>query len=71
MYKIDYEDPEIELLRERLSMVSGKCRAFIKGASEAFLYVQENQSNIPDHYDPPLTILKHFISMLEVEKDDS
>ena len=49
MYKSDYEESEITLLRELLPKISGERRAFIKGASEAFLYVQENQSNIPDH----------------------
>ena len=35
------EEPEISQLKELLSKVSGEYRAYLKGASEALLYVQE------------------------------
>jgi hypothetical protein len=35
------EEQEIGLLRELLPKISGDCRAYIKGATEALLYAQE------------------------------
>ena len=39
----EYEEPEINLLREWLPRINGEYRAYIKGASKALLYVQEIQ----------------------------
>jgi len=41
------EDPEIELLKEWLPKIGAENRAFIKGASQALIYVQKNQGT-PD-----------------------
>ena len=46
------EDQEISLLRELLPKVSGENRAFIKGATQALLYAQENQTLPVDQTDP-------------------
>jgi len=35
------EEQEIGLLKEWLPKISGECRAFLKGASQALLYAQE------------------------------
>ena len=35
------EEQEIGLLREFLPKISGECRAYIKGATRALLYAQE------------------------------
>jgi len=40
---IECEEPEISLLREWLPRISSEYRAYIKGASQALLYVQEIQ----------------------------
>jgi hypothetical protein len=37
------EKAKIRLLREWLPKIGGERRAYIKGASQALLYVQENQ----------------------------
>jgi len=39
----EYKEPDINTLKEWLLKVSGEYRAYIKGASEALIYVQENQ----------------------------
>jgi hypothetical protein len=48
----EQEELEIGLLREWLSKIDGERRAYIKGASEALLYVQEgrglNQGVLPE-----------------------
>ena len=36
-----FEEQEIGLLRELLPRIDGKCRAYIKGATKALLYAQE------------------------------
>ena len=36
------EEQEIGLLREWLPKIDGECRAYIKGATEALLYAQED-----------------------------
>jgi hypothetical protein len=41
MQQSEREEAEIELLREWLPKISGENRAYLKGASEALLYVQE------------------------------
>jgi hypothetical protein len=38
---------EISLLREWLPKISGECRAFIKGSTQALLYVQEIRQKAP------------------------
>ena len=40
------EEHEIWLLRELLPKISGECRAYIKGATEALLYAQEEPQEI-------------------------
>ena len=40
------EEQEIGLLREFLPKISGECRAYIKGATEALLYAQEEPQEI-------------------------
>ena len=47
-HKTGHEEPEISLLREWLPKISSENRAYIKGASEAFLHVQENSFLPPD-----------------------
>ena len=49
----DYDEPEISQLKEWLSKVNGEDLAYLKGASKALLYAQENQGHIldPDNYD--------------------
>ena len=42
------EEREIEQLKAWLPQLSGKERAFIKGASKALLYVQETQDLLSD-----------------------
>jgi len=37
----EQEEPEIGLLKEWLPKISGESRAYIKGASKALLYAQE------------------------------
>ena len=37
----DPEEPETELLKEWLSRISSESRAYIKGATEALIHVQE------------------------------
>ena len=41
------DEPEISQLREWLSKVNGEYLAYLKGASEALLYVQESQALDP------------------------
>jgi hypothetical protein len=36
-----FEEQEIGLLRELLPRIDGECRAYIKGATKALLYAQE------------------------------
>jgi len=38
----DVEEPDIKVLREWLPKISGECRAYIKGATKALLYAQED-----------------------------
>ena len=45
---VEYEDPEISLLKEWLPKIKGEKLAYIKGASKALLYVQENQNTLLD-----------------------
>ena len=40
------EEQEIELLREWLPKISGERRAYIKGATEALLYAQEDTKEV-------------------------
>ena len=40
------EEQEIRLLREWLPRIGGECRAYIKGATQALLYVQEEPEKI-------------------------
>jgi hypothetical protein len=40
------EEQEIRLLREWLPKISGECRAYIKGATKALLYTQEEPQQI-------------------------
>jgi hypothetical protein len=42
MQQSEQEEPEIGLLREWLPKISGEYRAYLKGASEALLYAQED-----------------------------
>ena len=37
----DPEEPEPEVFKEWLSRISSESRAYIKGASEALIYIQE------------------------------
>jgi hypothetical protein len=50
--QIEQEDEEIGLLREWLPKIGLGSRAYIRGASQALLYVQENQclntGSLPD-----------------------
>jgi len=39
----EFDEPEIRLLKEWLPRIKGEDLAYIKGASKALLYVQENQ----------------------------
>ena len=39
----EYKEPDINELKEWLLKISGEYRAYIKGASEALIYAQENQ----------------------------
>ncbi|MCL2444104.1 MAG: hypothetical protein FWD13_11680 [Treponema sp.] len=39
----EYDELDINTLKEWLLKVNGECRAYIKGASEALIYAQENQ----------------------------
>ena len=39
---IDHDDQEIELLEEWLPLLSARERAYLKGATEALLYAQED-----------------------------
>ena len=50
--KAKSEESEIAFLREWLPRVRGEARAYIKGASTALLYIQENQ-NLPEETDKP------------------
>ena len=50
---LDSEDQEISLLREWLPKISGESRSYIKGASIALLYAQENERPPPDLADSP------------------
>jgi hypothetical protein len=51
------EEQEIGLLREWLPRIGGECRAYIKGATQALLYAQEE----PEKMAPPLPAqLKKF-----------
>jgi len=54
----EFEKPEITLLREWLPRISGEKRAYIKGASEALLYMQENQGLLISPND--ISEEKHF-----------
>jgi len=40
------EEQEIGLLRELLPKIDGECRAYIKGATKALLYAQEETQQI-------------------------
>ena len=40
------EEQEIGLLREWLPKIDGECRAYIKGATEALLYAQEENQEM-------------------------
>jgi len=42
------EEQEIGLLREFLPKISGECRAYIKGATEALLYAQEDTQEMSE-----------------------
>ena len=42
-----YEVPEINMLKKWLFGMNGECRAYIKGASKALLYVQERPEGLP------------------------
>lgn len=44
--EIDQEEQKIELLREWLSKISSEKRAYIKGASEALIHVQEISGDV-------------------------
>jgi hypothetical protein len=44
------EEQEIELLKEWLPRIGGECRAYIKGATQALLYAQEE----PQEMAPPM-----------------
>ena len=46
--KPDCDEPDIDQIKEWLSSVSGEYRAYLKGALEAFLYVQEIQDLTTD-----------------------
>ena len=50
--QIEPEEPEIALLKEWLSKASRECRAYIKGAVKALLYMQENQCASQGHDKP-------------------
>jgi hypothetical protein len=41
-----FEEQEIGLLRELLPRIDGKCRAYIKGATTALLYAQEEPQQV-------------------------
>ena len=42
----DLEEPKTELLKAWLSRISSENRAYIKGASEALIHVQENSDEV-------------------------
>ena len=46
----DSDDPEIGELKAWLSRASGECLAYLKGATEALLFVQENHG-FPSDFD--------------------
>jgi len=43
------EEQEIGLLRELLPKISGEYRAYIKGATEALLYAQEDSQKMAEN----------------------
>jgi hypothetical protein len=51
--QIEQEDAEIGLLREWLPKIGLGSRAYIKGASQALLYVQENECLNTDIFPDP------------------
>ena len=46
----DLDDPDISELKSQLSKISGECLAYLKGAAEALLFVQENHG-LPSEMD--------------------
>ena len=46
--QIEVEEQEITLLKELLPKISREYRAYIKGATEALLYAQENSASLLD-----------------------
>ena len=56
---VDHDDQEIELLEAWLPMLSAKERAYLKGATEALLYVQED-TDVPRLGEEPIGIVEFY-----------